>query len=65
MRRTYNPVRRVRARPEGPNPSGPAQVDIVQEIRLVWDRELGENYVTSDTTYSIITSVSSSDVSDA
>jgi hypothetical protein len=37
----------------------------VQEIRLVWDRELGENYVTSDTTYSIITSVSSSDVSDA
>ena len=24
MRRTYNPVKRVRARSEGPNPSGPA-----------------------------------------
>jgi hypothetical protein len=23
-RRTYNPVKRVRARSEGPNPSGPA-----------------------------------------
>ena len=23
MRRTYNPVKRVRARSEGPNPSGP------------------------------------------
>jgi hypothetical protein len=25
MRRIYNPVRRVSARPEGPNPSGPVQ----------------------------------------
>lgn len=26
MRRTYNPVKRVSARSEGPNPSGPAKL---------------------------------------
>jgi hypothetical protein len=26
MRRTYNPVKRVQARSEGPNPSGPANM---------------------------------------
>ena len=29
LRRTYNPVKRVRARYEGPNPSGPATYAIM------------------------------------
>lgn len=38
MRRTYNPVRRVRARPEGPNPSGSACVCYHVQMKVPKDK---------------------------